>query len=44
MLNFFLPINSYDIVNNWILETDKLVEIKNPRKTKSGDFKVIQNK
>tara|TARA_B100000214_G_C23831186_1_gene564255 strand:- start:100 stop:678 length:579 start_codon:yes stop_codon:yes gene_type:complete len=44
MLNFFLPINSYDIVNNWILETDTLVEIKNPRKTKSGDFKIIQNK
>jgi len=44
MLSKFLPENSVEIICSWIEELNVCVRVKNPRHTKKGDFKVINNK
>ena len=40
----YLPQNSCQLINCWISEVNVDVKLSKPRKTKLGDFKVINNK
>ena len=42
-LKVFLPASSLQKITDWINELDVQINITNPRRTKLGDFKVVQN-
>ena len=40
----FLPIKTCHLINQWISDINVNIKLSKPRKTKFGDFKVINNK
>jgi len=42
-LKVFLPAPSFEKINDWINQLGVQINVKNPRRTKLGDFKVVKN-